>query len=248
MYKRFSIPGKYNEILRSNRWFVQSGELLEQSIKRKNEMRREKAIPTFNEKLCKKMQLTTPFRKLIFNTLISCEDYVDCSRNLIQIGKKKHFEVIGVCGHVGLSEKTFNTFYAHLFHYLSYIDRNYKRGILFFVREKIANFETLSVLQRKNLALLTSELLRLQVLPLISLKCIDFADMTDLYKDFLSQTLKNLLDSNGDQLLADIFKRLPKKDSFTISIKLFVNMFLGADYKNRLKQIKENSFAADKIF
>jgi hypothetical protein len=234
--------------LRTNRWFVQSGELLEQSIKRKNELRQERAIPTFNDKLCKKMQLTTPFRKLIFNTLISCDDYVDCSQNLIQIGKKKHFEVVGVCAHVALTEKSFNAFYVHLFRYLSQVDRNYKRGIMFVIRDKINSLEMLDERQRLNLAQLTAELVRLQVLPLPFLKCIDFKDITEAYKTFLIQTLTKLFAVSDNRTLSMLFKKLVKRDGFTISLKLFVSMFLDGDCKARLKQIKENNDSLDKMF
>lgn len=194
------------------------------------------------------MQLTTPFRKLIFNALVSCEDYVDCSQNLIQIGKKKHFEVIGVCTHVALSEKQFNPFYVHLFRYLSIVDRNYKRGIMFVIRDKINGYDLLSERQQTNLALLTAELLRMQVIPMFLLKCIDFKDITDAYKTFLIRTLDQLFDASDNNTLSLLFKKLPKKDVFTISVKLFINMFLGQEHKTRLKQIKENHESLDKIF
>lgn len=240
------LKGKYNEILKSNRWFVHSGELLEISMKRKIEQQKAISIPTLNDKLCKKLQLTTPFRKLIFNTIYTCEDYMECSQNIIKSTKKDHFEVVLICIHICLSEKQFNPFYVHLLRYLAHIDRNYKRGMLFNVREKIKNMNDLTSRQQSNLEKLVIELIKMNVLPLLVFDVIDFKDMTELYKGFMCNILENLFKEDLNQLDL-IFKKLPKKGPLSTSIKVFISIFLPDECKLKLKKIK-TGMITDKIF
>ena len=242
------LKGKYSEILRSNRWFVHSGELLEISMKRKVERQREMAIPTLSEKLCKKLQLTTPFRKLIFNTIFTCEDYIECSQNIIKATKKDHFEVVLVCLHICLSEKRFNAFYVHLLRYLAHIDRNYKRGILFNVREKVKNMADLNGSQQANLERTMIELIKLGVLPLLVFDVIDFRDMTELYNGFTCRILEALFAECELEQLDTMLKRLPKKSPLSTSLKVFINIFLSEECKTKMKQIKTGQVASTRIF
>lgn len=242
------LKGKYSEILRSNRWFVHSGELLEISMKRKVEKQKEMAIPTLSEKLCKKLQLTTPFRKLIFNTIFTCEDYIECSQNIIKATKKDHFESILVCLHICLNEKTFNPFYVHLLRYLAHIDRNYKRGILFNVKEKIKNIGDLNAGQQANLERTIVELIKLSVLPLLVFDVIDFRDMTELYNRFTCNILESLFKECELEQLDAIFKRLPKKSQLSTSIRVFIGIFLPDECKVKTKQIKSGHVTSSKIF
>lgn len=241
------LKGKYNEILRSNRWFVHSNELLEISMKRTIEKQKEIALPTLSDKLCKKLQLTTPFRKLIFNTIFTCEDYVECGQNVVKSTKKDHFEVILVCLHICLSEKQFNQFYIHLLRYLAHVDRNYKRGILFNIREKIKNIENLSERQKSNLELVIVELIKLDVLTLIVFEVIDFKDMTELYKNFMSRILEELFKEDLSKLDV-IFKKLHKKGSLSTSINVFISIFLSDDAKLKQKKLKSGLINENKIF
>ncbi|RWS25029.1 nucleolar MIF4G domain-containing protein 1-like protein [Leptotrombidium deliense] len=228
------IHGGYKEVLSSNRWWIKSGDLLE--LKKDDKMTNERKIQidaqklNINEKLCRKLRLNTPLRKVLFNALITSNDYLDASQRLLSIARKQAVEIVNVVLHVSLHQKEFNHFYCHLLRHLSEFDRKFKVAIFYALKDKISEMASLSQLQRDNLWKMTFELMKLNVTTINVLKVIEFSEMNETYSEFLKNILSSILNEDTESM-QQIFSKIPKKDTFAAAIRLFICCFIDSTFK-----------------
>ncbi|KAI1292900.1 Nucleolar MIF4G domain-containing protein 1 -like protein [Halotydeus destructor] len=235
------IPGRYKQVLMSNRWWIKVGTLLELMEEDKKEERTirnndvELELDDLDEKLCRALRLnTTPLRKTLFKALITSSDYVEACERMSRIGKKMFAEVANVIIHVALHEKSFNMFYVHLLKSLSGVDRKYKLAIQFAVRDKIAEVATLKEKQRTSLESLVYALIKENVTSVNTLKVIEFSELDEIKVEFLKSIIGKIMEEPED-VMKDIFSKVPKKDNFASALKLFISCFMDESLTDKSK-------------
>lgn len=234
-----SLPGAYTEVLGSNRWWIKSGQLIETDTSH-NMIHANEPSPDIEYKMCRLMRLNTPLRKLLFNSLLSSENYIDAAVKMAKIAKKQSTEVINVVVHVALHEKEINLYYVHLLKHLASMKRNYKINLNFALRDKITDLMSFDKKQRTNLSKFIFELIKESVVPITVLKVIEFNDINEDHLDFLKNILTSIMKVDN-QLMKDILIKIPPKDTFATAIRLFISCFLDADCKEKFKKFKEVS-------
>jgi len=236
--KPSSIPGHYDEILKSNRWWIKSGTLIESEsdnlkmLTSDTQEGQNHDSDTKTDRLCTKLRLVTPLRRSLFKTLINSQDYIDCSQKLIEIGKRQFNEIINVCLVIALKEKEFNLFYVYLLKQLASTDRKFKLSLNFAIRDKIVNLKSIKPNERANLSTLIHHLLQLDVIPITVLKVIEFSDLDGVYVQFLRQTVQAVLNEE-EKVITKILSKIKAKDSFATALRLFIACFLDSDYKQK---------------
>ncbi|XP_074599666.1 nucleolar MIF4G domain-containing protein 1 homolog [Brevipalpus obovatus] len=249
-----SLPGKYENILASSRWWVKTDNYVEEAQKEERQKKRRDKSPSTNldpknEKLCSKLRLVTPLRKNLFKAIVTCEDYVECCQRLVRIGGRQFVEVVNVCLLLAQKEKQFNPFYVHLLHQLSLSDRKYKLAVIYNFRDRINDMERLKEIERNNLAQCMVELLKRNAIPITVLKTIQFGDLDRAHLEFLRQILNPILSLEEDQLVK-ILSKIKPKDPFAKALKLFISCFIesNSDALALWPRKSSNVFSSDDFF
>lgn len=237
------IPGRFQQVLLSNRWWIKVGTLLEltdsskEAKKHELKLANDEEFTELDEKLCKALRLnTTPLRKSLFKALISSSDYIEACQRLTSLAKKQFSEVANVVVHVCLSEKNFNQFYVHLLKALATFDRKYKLATQFALRDKITELETLSAKSRANLPQLVFSLIKENVTSINVLKVIEFTDLSSDYVTFLKKIFDGVF-AEDDAKIKEILEKIPKKDTFASAIKLFISLYMDKSMSDKSKDI-----------
>ncbi|XP_053208273.1 nucleolar MIF4G domain-containing protein 1 homolog [Panonychus citri] len=254
------IPGRYNEVIQGNRWWINGGLLLESSSKSEidkesqssstskvtqstpstqesQESDGKSSEPDLCEKLCSKLRLVTPLRKLILKSLLNCEDYIECTHRLVKVGGKQFSEVINVCLLVALKEKKFNPFYIYLFKQLTCCDRKFKLSLLYSLRDRLNELDRLSSIEKSNLSKLIVELLKLDAIPITVLKTFQFSDLSEESVELLKSILIPVFTSD-ESVTSKILSKMKPKDPFAIALKLFISCFMDSRYKEKMLFLK----------
>ncbi|XP_015795475.1 nucleolar MIF4G domain-containing protein 1 homolog [Tetranychus urticae] len=240
------IPGKFEEVIQNNRWWINGGLTLKESKTETKEPSSEeikisepKTVESdIGEKLCAKLRLVTPLRKAILKSLITCEDYIECTQRLIKVGGKNFIEVMNVCLLVALKEKKFNPFYIYLFKQLSSGDRKYKMALIYSLKDRLNEPERLSKIEKSNMCKYIVELLKLDVIPITVLKNFQFNDLSEESVDLLKSILIPVFTSD-EPIITKILSKLKPKDPFTVALKLFISCFMDPQYKEKMLFLKK---------
>jgi nucleolar MIF4G domain-containing protein 1 len=231
------IAGSLKQVLSSNRWWIKVGSLLENQTKEERDQNRKKdssdGIPgeTFTnneEKLCRSLRLnTTPLRRSLFKALLTSSDFIEAADRLGSLCKKTQMmEAAYVLLQVSIHERNFNPFYVVVAKRLGSFDRKYKLAIFFAIRDRLSEVESMKVNKRKVFATLIFHLVKEKVISLSVLKVFDFSDMSEARMTFMKEILE-LIMSEEDSIMKEIFDRIPKKDhQFASSIRLFISCFM----------------------
>lgn len=228
-----SLPGKYENILASSRWWVKTDNYVEEAQKEERQKKRRDKSPSKNldprnEKLCSKLRLVTPLRKNLFKAIVTCEDYVECCQRLVRIGGRQFVEVVNVCLLLAQKEKQFNLFYVHLLNQLSLSDRKYKLAVIYNFRDRLNDLTRLKEIERDNLAKCMVELLKRNTIPITVLKTVQFSDLDQAHLEFLRKVLNPILSLEEGQLVK-ILSKIKPKDPFAKALKLFISCFIESN-------------------
>ncbi|XP_040583075.1 nucleolar MIF4G domain-containing protein 1 homolog [Lepeophtheirus salmonis] len=204
---------------------------------------KEKQFSSHILNLARKMRMNTHSRKMIFCSVMSAEDYLDAFEKLMKVKNipNKEREVAFVLQDCCLQEKEFNPFYFQVMSKLSSTDRKYRMASQYCLWDKIKEIESLSSIQRKNLAEYSSSLILKFSLPLSVLKVVTFADVNKPTIAYLKTVLTKILMSNKEivmKVLSSVTGHTKLKD-FRESITIFMKHFM-------LKS-KENPSLGDRI-
>ena len=233
------ITATLNQALSSNRWWIKVGCLLENEISDERDSRNrssnkdsrevsEEALTGNEEKLCRSLRLnTTPLRRSLFKAIMTSSDFIEASDRIVSLCQKTQMmEAATVLLQVAIHEKTFNPFYIVLAKRLGVFDRKYKLALFFAIRDCLSEIHDMKDSKRTVFATFIFHLVKEKVISLSVLKVFDFSDISEERMTFMKQILE-LIMSEEEAVMKDIFDRIPKKDhQFASSIRLFISCFM----------------------
>ena len=127
------------------------------------------------EKLAVQLKFTTDIRKRVFIIIMSSNDYLEASHNLLKLKlhRKQMREVAVVIVQVCAQEEQFNKFYAYLAENIIRVDSNMKFSFQYALWDHFKQLESYPLRKVANLAKLLSFLINTKAMSLTSLRGID---------------------------------------------------------------------------
>lgn len=127
------------------------------------------------EKLAMDLKFTTDIRKRIFILMMSSQDYIEATQNLLKLklNKKQTREIAVVIIQVCAQEEQFNKFYAYLAQNIIKVDHNMKYSFQYSFWDHFKQLEDYPVRKIANIAKLLAFLINSRVMGIPSIRGID---------------------------------------------------------------------------
>lgn len=236
LIKRIKIPESLNdatycEILSSSNWYLletRMDEVNNESIKdiaTTQEKVKDLVSNKTEAKICKALGLNKPAERTIFGALMKVSDYVEASNIIISYGLNHCSDAMVVIIHVAVHEKKYNSFYFNVINNLCKFNRKYKMAAKFAIQDKIRILSKMPSQRVSVLSRLCLELIQSDAIPITVLKSVEWADLTDSTKQFLTYLLESISALPEDEKRR-IMVKSDRKSSFAGAMRTFTNCFL----------------------
>ncbi|CAG9538366.1 unnamed protein product [Cercopithifilaria johnstoni] len=187
--------------------------------------------------LAKKAKMNTTIRRDIFCTIMSSADEMDAFEKLLKLSFKgqQEREIVHICVHCALREATYNAFYAAVIDRFCCYHKRFKLTTQYALWDRIKVLSQISELQRRNLTLLTVDLLVKRSVGLTLLKVIEFGAIDKMTAQFVRSVLSTVLVQSTQQALMDMFQNVvnsPQHKFFAEGLQVFIHMALKKPQKN----------------
>lgn len=215
----------YEEILYSSNWYLLETRLDDdKSATKDNATKKVETSSKTDLKICKALGLNKPSERTVFSALLRASDYIEASNVIIGFGMNHCSDAMLVCIHVAIHEKKYNPFHFELINNLCKFNRRYKMAAKFAIQDKIRclsqmNSARVSIFQR-----LCLELVKSDAIPITILKAVEWADLNQSTKTFLTYMLEGI-SALEDTERRKIMSKVESKSSFAGAMRTFINTF-----------------------
>lgn len=229
LLKRIRLPeplcdATYNDMLESANFHLLERRLEQEEAAKPTSTHQFVGTKT-ERKICKALGFNKPAEKIIFGALLKVTDYAEASNILIGYGNKYCSDVMVVCLHVAIHEKSYNNFYYDLINNLCKYHRKYKMAAKFAIQDKIRSLSSMSSKRVEIFKVLTFELIKSDAIPITVLKSVEWANMNESTRDYLTFLLKSISQlPEGERL--QIMIKSDKRSSFASAMRTFTKCFL----------------------
>lgn len=227
------VDATYEEILSSQSWYLLETRIDDterEGVDNKTKMRNDSIIPgdvssKKEKKICKALGLNKSSEKTIFSTLLRVSDFIEASNRIIGFGLNHCSDAMLVCIQVAIHEKSYNPFYYNLINNLCKFNRKYKLATKFAVQDKIRALSQMNEQRMDIFKVLCLELIKSDAIPITILKAVEWANLSNSTKEYLTYLLKSISDM-PEQERKQVMVKVEKKSTFAGAMRTFIRCFL----------------------
>lgn len=177
------------------------------------------------ERIYKALGLNKPAEKTILSALLKVTDAVEASNILIGFGMNHCSDAMVVCFQVAIHEKTYNPFYYNVISSLCKFHRKYKMAAKFALQDKIRALGGMPKQRVSILKQLCFELVKNDAVPVTVLKSVEWANLDESTKEFLTYLLTSISKLPEEARLR-IMVKSDKRSTFAGTMRTFARCFL----------------------
>lgn len=221
----------YEEILKSSNFYLLETRVEDEpkSQSDMNSAQMDCVSSKLDGKICKALGFNKPAEKTIFCALLRVSDCIEASNLIIGFGLNHCSDAMLVCIHVAIHEKKYNPFHFNLISNLCKFNRKYKMATKFTIQDKIRGMSQMPMKRVDIFKVLCLELIKSDAIPITILKAVEWADLSNATKAYLSFLLESISEL-PEEAKRKIMSKVDKRGSFAGAMRTFTNCFLkGCD-------------------